>query len=183
MSFEDKINTILKENMTEVGFLLWSTINEKLPNIWDKPTSSTKKYHKRKDGSVPCVGEHTYEMINAAVKVMSMFDISKQTSDCDTLLFAISLHDMLKYGKDGNRLHTTNDHDQLAGNFVKSNREIFLRILNENQTDKLEDSVRYHSGRWSTDANIKTFDFSDRHPLAMFVHTLDMMSTKDVLKY
>jgi hypothetical protein len=81
MNYQEKITKLLENSMTERGFKLWNGINSMLPNIWDKLTASTRKYHKRKDGSVPCIGEHTFEMLYAAEKIMSMFNINPKTND------------------------------------------------------------------------------------------------------
>ncbi len=180
--YYQKLREILRINMTEVGFKLWEAIDGKLPNIWSKSTSSTFKYHKRADGSVPSIAEHTYEMVYAAIPLLGMFDINVNTADSDVVLFSIAFHDSLKYGKEGTREHTTGEHDKLAADMVNLNQSTFRKILSEQQTITLEDSVRYHSGRWSTDAN-KDFNFNDRHPIAMMVHMLDMLSTKDLLKF
>ena len=42
--------------------------------------------------------------------------------------------------------------------------------------EKLYDSVRFHSGRWSTD-----FDVSKFSNMPFFIHTLDMLSTYNCL--
>ena len=51
MNFKEKVEKILKENMSEKGFSLWSAINKRLPDIWNKLTASTGKYHKKLDGA------------------------------------------------------------------------------------------------------------------------------------
>ena len=181
MNYENRIREILKENLTDKAFILWTHIDNDLVNIWSKPTSSTGKYHQKENGRVPDIAEHTYEMLNAAVTLLPMFDFKKNTEDTDSLLLAIVLHDSLKYGEDGNRQHTSRTHDQDVGNMVSKNKEIFLKILTENKFAILEESVRYHSGRWSSDAS-KDFDFNNMNKETLLVHTLDMLSTKNLLK-
>ena len=122
-------------------------------------------------------------MLYSAVKLLCAFNVLPKSSDADVLLLAVVLHDSLKYGVTGDRQHTSKDHDKLAGDLVNSNRETFSKILSESQVNILEESVRYHSGRWSTDViDRNNFDFSDRSPVAMFVHILDMMSSNNLLK-
>jgi hypothetical protein len=181
-NYYEKLSEILRINMTERGFGLWKAIDEKLPTIWEKSTSSSFKYHKRADGTVPNIAEHTYEMVYSAIPLLSMFAINVNTADADVILLALAFHDSLKYGSAGDREHTTGTHDKLAADMVKTNRAIFLQILSEDQVNILEESVRYHSGRWSTDAT-DSFSFSERNPIAMMVHMLDMLSTKDLLKF
>lgn len=181
MNYEEKISEILEKNMSERGFKLWSAINSRLANIWDKLASSSKKYHKRSDGSVPTIAEHTYEMLYAAVKLLSMFNVKKNTVEADVLLLSIALHDSLKYGHNGNNEHTDKEHDRRVADMVKSNKETFLKLFSEKQYQILEESVRFHSGRWSTDTK-NPFSFNELHQETMFVHMLDMLSTADLIK-
>jgi len=178
-----EIEKVLEKNMTTKGFSFWKALNERLPNIWQKPTSSTGKYHKKADGTVPDCAEHVYQMLYAASKVSRMFNIAPKTPKMDMLMLSVVLHDTMKYGKDGKRTHTDNKHDQLAGNMIRDNKETFRKLLTESDVGILEDSVRFHSGQWSSDVKSKKdFSFNDRDPIAMFVHVLDMMSTADVIK-
>jgi len=181
MNYENRIAELLKEYMTERGFKLWTGINGALPNIWNKPTSSTGKYHQKEGGRVPDVAEHTFEMLFAASKLLKMFDINKNTSEADSIMFAIALHDSLKYGETGDREHTDNKHDHLVGNMIESNKSVFMKILSENQYSSLHSAVKYHSGRWSTDATPE-FNFNSMTKEVLFVHMLDMMSTADLIK-
>jgi hypothetical protein len=182
MSFKEKIDEILKEDLTENAFKLWIGINSQVPDIWKKPTSSTGKYHKKDNGAVPSIGEHTFEMLHSAKKIISMFGAEKKSGYLDSLMLSVALHDILKYGSNGTRKHTINDHDKLIADEILGNPKIFLKIMNEDEFNNLVDCLRFHSGRWSTDSNIKNFKFSDRCSEAMFIHMLDMLSTKDCLK-
>ncbi len=183
MNYKEKIIELLEQNMTEKGFKLWSGIDQILPDIWNFPTSSTGKYHKKLNGEVPNIAEHVYHMLYAAVKIFSMFDINKNTSEADKVLIAIVLHDSLKYGKLGTRKYVDNQHDQSAANMISSNKDTFLKLFTEDQFYIIEEAVRFHSGRWSTDVpKDKKFDFKDYNPETMFVHMLDMLSTKDLIQ-
>jgi hypothetical protein len=182
-NYKEKIFKLLEENMTEKSFKLWEGINRLLPDTWDKPTSSTGKYHKKLNGTVPTQAEHVYQMLFSAVKIFKFLGCSKKTQNADKLLFAIALHDSLKYGMMGNRVHTDNKHDKEAADMISSNRETFLKVLNENHFYVMEEAVRFHSGRWSTDVpRDKEFDFKDYNPETMFIHMLDMLSTADLLQ-
>ncbi|MFW9871874.1 MAG: HD domain-containing protein [Candidatus Thorarchaeota archaeon] len=183
MNYKEKVIELLSENMTEKGFKLWEGINRILPDIWNKPTSSTGKFHRKMNGEVPDVAEHVYEMLYSAVKLFKMLNIEKKTSESDKLLFAVVLHDSLKYGKLGTRKHTDTTHDREAADMIASNKDIFLKLLTEEQFNTLEEAVRFHSGQWSTDApKDKKFDFKDYNPESLVVHMLDMMSTADLIQ-
>jgi len=183
MEYKEKIAELLKNNMTERAFNLWKGIDRVLPNTWNKATSSTGKWHKKLNGDVPSQGEHVYELLYAATKVMRLFDIKLRTPNGDKMLLAIALHDSLKYGKQGSRRHTDIKHDQSAADMVNINRDIFLEILTEEQFQIMEESMRFHSGQWSTDVpKNKPFSFKDYNPETLFVHVLDMMSTADLIQ-
>ena len=180
--FKDRIIKLLEEHMTEKGFTLWKGINQRLPDIWDNPTSSTGKYHKKKNGDIPTQAEHVYHMLYSTVKLFRMFNIQSKTADADKLLFAIALHDSLKYGQLGTRKHTDYQHDKNAADMVFQNKKTFQKILTEEQFFVMEEAIRFHSGQWSTDANKKTFTFKNYNPETMFVHMLDMMNTADLIQ-
>jgi len=183
MNYEIQLNKILKENMTERGFKLWKGIFKIAPNIMNKPSSSTKKYHKKENGQVTSISEHTFEMVYASLKILSMFNIKIKTSRCDMILLMISLHDILKYGNFGNRRHTDPQHDNLAGNLILNNEKTFRKLFNEKEYQILEEGVRFHSGKWSTDCeDIDKFNFKDFNSETLFIHMLDMMSTKNLIK-
>lgn len=182
MEYKEKIIELLKQNLTERAFKLWSGINSIVPDIWDRPTSSTGKYHKKLNGDVPTQAEHVYQMLYSATKILKLFDISPLTTESDKILLAIAMHDILKYGDMGNRPYADNMHDKKAADMVASNKETFLKILTEDQFYTMEEAIRFHSGKWSTDAKNKTFTFKECNPETLFVHFLDMMSTYDLIQ-
>ena len=183
VDYKQKVFDLLKEHMTEKAFKLWSGINRIVPDTWLKPTSSTGKWHRKLNGEVPNQAEHVYHMLYTAIKIARLFSYEKQTEGMDKLLFAISLHDSLKYGTHGNRLHTDKTHDKEAADMVSSNKETFMKVLSEQQFYEMEEMIRFHSGRWSTDVpKNKEFDFREYNPYTLFIHILDMMSAADLIQ-
>jgi len=180
MNYE-KMNTLLSAHMTEEGFKFWLAINKKIISPWEKPASSGGKYHNKKGGYVPSIAEHTYEMLYAASKNYAQFGINKSTKDADLLLLAIGLHDGLKYGPENEKKHTVSDHDTLMANRVESARESFKKIFSDEQIDILVQAIRFHTGKWSHEAT-KDFSFKDLHPYVLYVHSLDMLSSRNCLK-
>ncbi len=179
--YKEKIVEIMGNMMSERGFNLWTGMDNILPNIWEKASSSTGKYHLKDGHRQPNLDEHVYDMLYVASKIYRMFGYKQKSPECDVLFLAIALHDSLKYGEKGNRPHTDQKHDRLAANMIQENKQIFLKLIDEDQYKILEDTVRYHSGPWSSDAS-KDFNFNDRHCFAFFVHTLDMLSSNDLIK-
>ena len=183
MDYKEKIEELLKRNMTKKSFKLWQGINSRLPDTWNRPTSSTGKYHKKLNGEVPVQAEHVYQMLFSAVKILKLFGIASKTTNSDKFLFAIALHDSLKYGILGTRIHTDNGHDKNAADMLSENKETFEKILTEEQFFIMEEAVRFHSGRWSTDVpKDKKFNFRDYNPETLMVHILDMLSTADLIQ-
>ena len=181
MSYFEGLKVLLENNMSERGYKLWSIVNDQLPNIWSRPSSSTGKYHIKDGKRQSCIDEHVYDMAFTASKILRLFDVEPKTTEADILFLAISLHDSLKYGEDGLREHTDKRHDKMAGDMIQENQDTFLKLLTKEQYDILIDVVRFHSGRWSTDAT-KNFSFNNRHCYIFFVHLLDMLSTNDLVK-
>jgi hypothetical protein len=183
MSYKERIAELLKEKMTDRGFKLWKGIDSMLPDIWEKPTSSTGKWHRKMNGDVPNQDEHVYNLLYSASKIMRMFGYRKKTTDADKLLMAIALHDSLKYGPFGSRAHTDSKHDKAGADIINENKDIFLELLTEEQFQVMEECMRFHSGRWSTDVpKNRPFSFKDYNPETLFVHMLDMLDTADLIQ-
>lgn len=170
--------------MTKEGFSLLTFIENKMVDIWDKPTSSSGKYHKKADGSIPSNAHHTYEMLYAGTKILRMFGHQEISKDNDVYIMAIILHDMMKYGKKGNTPHTYTHHDKGMADLLERNRSVLLKHFSDVQMETMIMGVRYHSGQWSKSIpKGEVFDFDNYPPIVMFVHMLDMMSTADVLQF
>jgi hypothetical protein len=180
--YKERIVELLETNMTEKGFKLWKGIDKMLPDIWSKLVASTKKYHRKENGEVPDIAEHVYHMIYAATKIIRLFDIKPKTTDSDKIFFALALHDALKYGNLGTRKYCDNLHDKEAADMIASNESTFRKILDSEQFQVLEESVRFHSGQWSTDVRNKKFNWREYNPETLFIHILDMLSTQDLIQ-
>jgi len=101
------------------------------------------------------------------------------------LLLAVVLHDSMKYGKDPvHTKHTVRNHDKIIADFIEDIAEVFEPVLGIENTMLLENCVRFHSGRWSTDISSLTKDreHDEGDDMMFYVHSLDMLSTADNLK-
>lgn len=179
-----KFDKLLEDNMTERGYKLWKALEERTPNIWERLSSSSKKYHKKENGKVDTIEEHTYEMVYACCKLFTLFGIEKKTKECDLLLLALVLHDSFKYGISDplNTPHTKKDHDRIIGNTVKENSHVFMKYYSESEVLLLEEMVRFHSGKWSTDWVDGLTSFKRLDTKTFFIHLLDMLSTRNLIK-
>jgi hypothetical protein len=177
----DKIDELLKDNMTDISFRMWNALKERIPDIKHRPSSSSGKHHRR-NGSVLSIYDHTYEMLFSCIKLLSIFNVTPKTKKSDILLFSILLHDAFKYGINNpfGAQHTNNAHDRLAANIINDNKSVFMRVFTEEEVNLLEQCLRFHSGRWSTDWN-KDLSFDKLPKEVMFIHILDMCSTNNLL--
>lgn len=176
------IERLLGQHMTERGFKFWTALKEKIPPAWDRLASSTKRYHKKANGRVPSIAEHTFEMLYSAVNLLRMFDVDSQTPEADMILLSIVLHDAFKYGLNPDSSdYTTPKHDRIMAESVVANRDQFLKVFSESQVDQIESAIRYHAGRWASDAT-NTFRIENLDPITLFIHFLDMMSSRDLIK-
>jgi hypothetical protein len=177
----DKIDELLETSMTDISFRMWKALKEKIPDIRHRPSSSSGKYHRR-NGSVLTIYDHTYEMLISCIKLLSVFNVTPKTKKADILLFSVLLHDAFKYGIDNpfSSQHTDKAHDRLAANIINDNKSVFMRVFSEEEVNLLEQCLRFHSGRWSSDAG-NDFTFTGMPAEAFFIHILDMMSTNNLL--
>lgn len=183
MNYTAKLFDLAREHMTSNGFFMLMDIEKEMPEIWDRPTSSTGKYHLKANGSVPSCSHHTYEMLVAGIKSgHRLFGHEQKSTENDVYIMCIFLHDMMKYGVNGDRDHTDNNHEILMSDYLWVNKRKILEHLGHDQFNMLYMGVRYHAGRWSRSVpNRDEFDFSDYPPIVMFMAILDMFSTVGVL--
>jgi len=179
--YEEKIDELLEKNLTKEAFSFWLVAKTRIPDVNSRLTSSSKKYHIRDNGDVPNLDEHVYEMLRAGIRVYRLFGDGVKSSHKDAVLLSIVFHDAVKYGFKGDTKHTLRNHDSLAGDMILRNKDTFLKFLSEGEFNVLEESVRFHSGRWSAEAK-SNFDFKNYNPETFFLHMLDMLSTNDCLK-
>jgi len=184
MDYGQAIIDLAQYHMTPEGFKLLLLIEDKMPNIWNKSSSSSMKYHKKADGSVPTIAHHTYEMLYAGTKIIRMFGGKLKSKQNDAIIMSIILHDIQKYGAKGTNPHTTPNHDKTMADLLEKNKKTLMKHFSEEDARVVILGVRYHSGRWSKSVlNMNAFDFADYHPIVMFTHILDMLSTQDCLKF
>ena len=166
--WKSKINTLLQTRTHPDTYAYWCQIKGTLPDCWERSTSSSGKYHQRRDGSVPSIGEHTYEMLLAATKIGKLFGDKMMNPEMDALFLAIATHDVFKYGRDNDRAHTTSDHDKLIGDWVCSDGLVIPKSVNKELWEK---AVRFHLGRWSTDGKMEVPN-TDEHVFHVFLGCL-----------
>ena len=179
MDYFGLINSVLQKELTPDSYVLWEAMTAAIDPVWDRKSSSSGKYHKRADGTVPSIAEHTAEMLIAAVKTVRLFPkCNKKGAAKDAILLGVAFHDAIKYGVEPSKSHhTVSNHDKLARDFVADIRDIVEECLGAYNTCVLEECLNYHSGQWSTALQ----DFDQLPKESLYVHFLDMLSTADLL--
>ena len=89
MNYVDRLLDLAEESLTDKGFKLLLKIENGLPDIWDRPSSSTGKYHQKANGEVPSIIEHTFGMFYAATKIIRLFGHAKLSTQNDAILIGI----------------------------------------------------------------------------------------------
>lgn len=201
-----KAKALLSAAMTKPGYELLQNEMKLLPGTWNRFASSSRKYHRKKDGTVPSIIEHTYEMLEAALMpaespMLCLLGVERpvpwgESLPVDMVCFAIMLHDSLKYGpkdisivgsSEGDNVariarHTTNKHPKLIADWVQIRQKLYEKHFNSPvQVDMIIEALRFHAGLWSPEAG-ELFTWRNKFPLSFFVHMLDMMSAGDKIK-
>jgi len=153
-----------------------------------KLSSSTQKYHVKENGVVPSVYAHTYEMVLAGIKVLSLFlEDGKPCSKNDARILSIVFHDAWKYGPRGTYPHTLRNHEKQMADIFEGHKSIIRPYFEtEEDYETFIVMIRYHSGRWSSDIpkhTKLTFDWNNWPSDILFIHMLDMLSTRDCFSF
>lgn len=136
--------------------------------FWDKPASSTGRYHKEDENDQYGQVIHTLRVIAVAEHLVRMSDLTD--IERDILISAASLHDICKYGVDGESEHTLSEHPQL----VKSLWERNLLILPKCDYDhQIIATILQHSGRWGG------LPLPSSTKLGKLLHIADFMASRN----
>jgi len=187
VDFHYELEKLLEDNLSEQAMYLWKYLQEQIdrPWIWDRPVSSSGKYHLREDGRVPTIIEHTVEMLQAAVNLLPAYPMGNRDEQ-DAFLLATALHDCMKYeNKESER--TSKYHDERMLEVILYHGRVVIGSIGFRAYCSLKQAIRYHHGQWSTDlkrsSNPYEFFISVGGPIAVLLHTLDYLSMSNSLKF
>lgn len=114
--------------------------------FWDKAASSTGKYHKADENGAGGQVIHTLRVCAVVTHLVNMEKLT--VSERDILLAAAIIHDICKYGVEGNTEHTLLEHPLLVNKLMQSS----MLLLPSCEFDKaIIETVEQHSGRWSSE--------------------------------
>jgi HD superfamily phosphohydrolase YqeK len=136
--------------------------------FWAKPSSSTGKYHKEDENGEYGQVIHTLRVIAVAEHLAKMVDLNDLEKNI--LISAAALHDICKYGIEGQSEHTLSEHPQL----VKSLWEKNLLVLPKCEYDHLIiGTILQHSGRWGS------LPLPPSTKLGKLLHVADFISSRN----
>jgi hypothetical protein len=174
-----KIDQFLYDRLTERHFKFWIDFTSMFPLPFHRPSSSSKKYHKDKEGNVHTLEDHTYEMLVFADIMLPIFGDTRAQQNYDIVLLSIALHDIQKYGIGNEQVHTNKEHGVITSKYITNNG---LRYgLTEEESKLLSRLVKLHDGRWNS-LN-KGFYPIQLDSLELFVHMADYASSRRILKF
>jgi len=135
--------------------------------FWDRPSSSTGKYHKEDENGKEGQVIHTLRVITVAEQLVRMDDLSD--IERDILISAASLHDICKYGVEGKSDHTLSEHPQLVMSLWEKNLLVLPKCGHDTQ---VIDTILQHSGRWGG------LPFPPSTKLGKLLHIADFISSR-----
>lgn len=132
--------------------------------FWEKPASSSGKYHPDDHCGEHGLWLHTKRAFTAFERLSKSYQeqglINSQMRDCGRA--AILLHDIFKYGKPAeNMSHTVKDHDRLAANFLRNKTQLPPTVIG---------CVESHNGPWCKGKSPET-------PIEQVHHMADMIGS------
>jgi HD superfamily phosphohydrolase YqeK len=111
--------------------------------FWDKPASSSGKYHKPDENGTDGQVIHTLRVCSIIEHLVRMDNIGELNRDI--LISSAILHDICKYGIEGQSEHTLSEHPQLVKSLWGKNLLILPKCPHDR---KIIDTILQHSGRW-----------------------------------
>jgi hypothetical protein len=176
----EKIDEFLRTHLSDVRYYnFWEQFTKQIPLAFDRPSSSSGKYHQNSTGHVDSLEEHTLELMLFVDKLARIFGDSKQEQFYDPMLLAAALHDVQKYGERNQAPHTTKEHGRITADAIRQCGTEYG--LTPEEVDLLAGLILYHDGRWnSTNPGYKPIVFTQ---LQMFLHIADMASSRRILKF
>lgn len=151
---------------------------QSVPFVLDRPSSSTLKYHKKEDGSVPSIMAHTLEVMSGIDSMKRSILKTHSPRDYGLLMAAAAMHDGTKYGLPPGRF-TTSNHDQTAAKVCLNITKNYQEGLSAQDETALFCMIAYHNGPWSKKISLPYYQYA--YPWVL-IHVFDMASAANRLK-
>lgn len=152
------------------------------PCFWDKPSSSTGKYHPRQSNGKGGLVRHSRATVLFAETFARAFDMNREDTDC--IIASAILHDCVKYGLTCGA-YTTKTHDKDGADFIYVNGQSYIAegkdaAFTSETLLSIIRPIAHHMGRWTEHSKKKKFP-EEYSPAELIIHLADMASaTKGV---
>ena len=122
---------------------------------------------------------HTKAAVRIAYELLQDSSVNNFTDDeKDLLLFALSVHDGLKNGREHGK-YTAFDHPLLISKFLRENKDKLE--LTDKELDLVCSAVETHMGPWTTDYNGNEILQKPKTKYQCFVHMADYLASRKFL--
>lgn len=156
------------------------TMLDLLPDyFYEVPASSTGKYHPEFTLGDGGLVRHSKAAVRIAYELLQNPSINNFTDEeKDLILFALTVHDGLKSGKEKQK-YTVFDHPILMANYVIESKDKLE--LTDSQIDLISRCIRTHMGPWTTDYNGNEILEPPKDKYQRFVHMCDYLASRKFL--
>lgn len=167
--FERELGYIKNKELRDFTEFVLSKIN---PTLWDKPSSSSGKYHPAQSNGPKGLLRHVEATVYFSLEWSRVWMLDELETDIATS--ACILHDGMKYGNGGMSKFCTKEHPQDMARFV----ELLAKTssLNQDLVDKLTTAIRNHMGQWASHATMRFPEDFDK--ISQVVHMADMAASR-----
>lgn len=151
--------------------------------FFEIPASSSGKYHPSYALGSGGVVRHTKAAVRIAndLLVLDMFQKKFTQEDKDLTILSLILHDGIKQGTKGGN-HSVAEHPLHAARYVK-NLNSDIKLLDDEQEDKVVKSIAAHMGQWNTDYKKNEIMPKPHGAMQTFVHMCDYLASRKYLDF
>lgn len=121
---------------------------ETIPEVLrTKPSSSSGKFHNPQENGPNGLMLHS----RSVVRLVDVICEANNKDDRDELKFAAACHDLGKYGRNGDEMHTRRDHPILGALMLEDYcSKLRLKKKTRESLERIKAMIRCHCGRWNS---------------------------------
>lgn len=170
--FNEELSSITDEAVREFA----AAVLESLPGyFWEKPSSSTGKYHSPVTNGRGGLVIHVKMAVKAANELVGLEMWELGETEKDLVRCAVLLHDGLKYG-DGSSQYTIFEHPVLMASYIMQDR--WEEYLPSAVRKEIAEMIASHHGQWNTSKKTKAILPKPVTKAQMLVHLADYIGSR-----
>ena len=170
---------------TELGWLKHEVFRKFLedclqsfpPYFWEKPSSSSGKYHSKWSNQVGGLALHSRAVAQVAHQLADAYMLTDE--EHDAVVVAAVMHDSVKYSLAGGK-HTSKTHEAEGALFFKRCVKAYCPDLP--LQDSIYKAIASHQGIWCVSATPKKFP-EDFDKIGQLLHIADMVGSRPGIKF